>query len=110
MDERAERIGKNEALFRRLNDRLKGIGESFSLVADRGDFVCECGDQACTEAIQMPLAEYEQLRSNPKWFAVLPGHVIPHVESVIERRDGYDIVEKHEGGPAELARDEDTRT
>ncbi len=110
MEERAERVGKNEAVFRQVNERLKELGESFSLVAERSDFVCECGRATCVDAIQMSLAEYEHVRNNPAWFAFRPGHEMRDLERVVEQRSGYNIVEKHEGGPAHLARETDPRT
>ena len=110
MEERETRIGKNEAVFREVNERLKEIGESFSLVAERADFICECGNATCAEPIQMPLDEYERVRANPTWFAIRPGHEIPDVEFVVERHDRYDVVEKHAGDPAALARKEDPRS
>lgn len=109
MDPRAERIGRNEVLFRDVNERLRDVGESFSLVAERGDFVCECGDLTCAEPVRMPLAEYERIRSHPTWLFVVPGHESPDLESVIESHGGYDIIAKHPGDPAELAAAEDPR-
>lgn len=110
MDERQERLGRNEVLFRQLNDRLREVGTSFSLVAERGSFVCECADASCTEPIEMTLADYEELRAHPARFAVLRGHEAPDVESVVERREGWNVVEKHPGGPAELAAEHDPRS
>ena len=103
MDDRAERIGKNEALFRQINERLKELGESFSLVAEQSEFVCECGDATCAEPLQMTLAEYERVRANPEWFAIRPGHEIPDVETVVETHRGYVVVEKDPGPGAAVA-------
>jgi hypothetical protein len=108
--ERDARIGRNEVLFREINERLEGLQEAFDSLAERADFVCECGDVACSEQITMPLAEYERLRSNPTWFAVKPGHEAPDVEDVVEKRQGYDVVRKHDGAAAEIAREEDPRS
>lgn len=110
MDDRATRIGRNEVLFREINERLNDLQESFDVFAERADFVCECGDASCAEEITMSLAEYEHVRSTPTWFAIKPGHEIADVEELVEKRDGYDIVRKSEGGPAELARAEDPRS
>ena len=109
MSDRWERIGKNEALFRQVNERLRDVAETFSLVAEQAEFVCECGDVACTEPISMSLAEYERIRANPTWFFVRRGHEAAAVETVVERRDGYDIVAKDAGPPAALAAEEDPR-
>jgi hypothetical protein len=110
MDARQERIGRNEALFREVNERLQEIGTSFNLVGETADFVCECGDLTCAEPIRMTLADYEGVRAKPNRFFVVPGHDIPDVESVVERHERWEIVEKHAGGPAELAAEEDPRS
>ncbi|HXV04014.1 MAG TPA: hypothetical protein VFP24_10620, partial [Gaiellaceae bacterium] len=72
MDDQGRRIGQNEVLFREVNERLRELGEGFSLVAEQADFVCECGSSSCTEQIRMTLAEYETVRRDPKRFFVRP--------------------------------------
>lgn len=109
-EERDARIGRNEVLFREINERLESLQEGFSSLAEHADFVCECGDVNCGEQITMTLAEYERLRADPTWFAIKPGHSADDVEDVVERRSGYEIVRKHEGLPATIARAEDPRS
>ena len=77
MDDRGLRVGQNEVLFREVNERLRELGEGFSLVAEESQFVCECGSSACTEQIRMTLAEYETVRSDSKHFFVRRGHELP---------------------------------
>jgi hypothetical protein len=48
-----ERIAKTEALFRNVNEGIKEASDRFD--SDAAEFVCECGDAACTERIQVPL-------------------------------------------------------
>jgi AraC-like DNA-binding protein len=109
VDERARRIGMNEALFREVNDRIEDVAETFGL--DRPlDLVCECGDAGCTDRIPIARDEYEALRADPRMFAVSPGHEAPDVESVVDRRQRYDVVQKREGEPAGLAEATDPRT
>ena len=110
MEERATRIARNEVLFRELNERLNELQETFDVFSERADFVCECGDVSCAEQITMSFGEYEQLRADPTLFAVKPGHEIGDVESVVEKRKGYDVVRKTAGEPAKLARAEDPRS
>jgi hypothetical protein len=109
-EEREARIGRNEALFREINERLESLQESFDSLSEQADFVCECGDVTCGEQITMSLSDYERLRSDPTLFAIKPGHELNDVEDVVERRSGYDIVRKHEGTPADVARAEDPRS
>jgi hypothetical protein len=106
--ERARRIGLNEAVFREFNERLEEVGRGFDL--RMLDLVCECGDAECTERIRMSVEEYEQLRTDPRQFAVVPSHEAPDIEDVVERKGDYDVVYKRAGGPAELARETDPRS
>jgi hypothetical protein len=59
------------------------------------DFLCECGNLDCVEKISLTDAEYMKLRSDPATFAVVPGHALGDVETVIEETDRFQIVEKH---------------
>ena len=108
VNERERRVGLNEAVFREVNERLEELGSTFG-IADKLDLVCECGDLECRERIAMTAAEYEEVRSHPTHFAVVPGHETGRVEKIVRRCDGYDVVEKHEGEPAELAVQTDPR-
>jgi hypothetical protein len=38
---------------------------------------------------------FARVRENPLWFLVTPGHEQLDIETVIEQREGYLIVEKH---------------
>jgi hypothetical protein len=103
--ERERRIGRNEEVFRRVNEQIEQVNEAFGSVAGTMTLVCECGDTSCIEQIELTPEEYERLRSDATWFAIRPGHEIPDVEDVIERGDRYWVVEKHQGVPAETARE-----
>ena len=109
MSSREERIGLNEAVFREVNERIENLAERFELQNEPLDLVCECGDADCVRRISMTRAEYEQLRSDPRQFAVHPGHEYPDVEETVERRKGFDIVSKNEGIPEKIAEQTDPR-
>jgi hypothetical protein len=99
---REDRIIRNEALFRELNERVREIEEALTArgVAEPttyGEYFCECGIQDCTEKISLTHEEYEHVRSNPLYFAIVPGHQIPKVERVVEATDRFVTVEKLEG-------------
>ncbi|MGZ4410374.1 MAG: hypothetical protein ACXVY6_16560 [Gaiellaceae bacterium] len=110
MSAREEQIGLNEAVFREVNERIEDIAETYDLKSEPLDLVCECGDATCVQRITMSRAEYEELRSDPRRFAVHPGHEIPDVERVVEKRKGYDIVEKDHGVPEQVAEQTDPRS
>ena len=109
-DERQRRISLNETVFRQANEQIQRINEAFAAVTERMTLVCECGDTSCTEQIEMSGDEYEQLRSESTQFAVKPGHEIPDVEDVVRSEEGYDVVRKRSGVPAEVAEATDPRT
>jgi hypothetical protein len=102
-------MARNEALFREVNERIEDVQEGFA-AQGRTDFLCECGSEDCTQPISLTLAEYEQVRRNPKHFVVVPGHHVVDVERVVERTDRYAVVEKLPGAPAKIALDRNPRT
>ncbi|MGZ4353018.1 MAG: hypothetical protein ACXVZ4_05695 [Gaiellaceae bacterium] len=105
---RPERLARNEALFREMNERLEELGRRTG-TADSGlDFVCECADESCTERIHLSLPEYEEVRADPTHFAVLPGHEVA-VEHVVADRGRYRIVAKDDEAGA-VAEDADPRS
>lgn len=110
MDDRGKRIGQNEVVFREINERLRELGEGFSLVSETSEFVCECAISGCTELVRMSLADYEAIRSEATHFFVVKGHEEPDYEKVIEEREGYVVVEKLPGGPAGMAIRDDPRS
>ena len=97
-DERTRRLAANEARFREINERVE---RDLEALVDRRDellpFVCECGREDCSEAIQMTVPEYERVRSDSFWFVVVPGHEMEDVGDVVDRHERYLVVRKHPG-------------
>jgi hypothetical protein len=92
-DSREERLAKNEALFREGNERMAGWEER--RVAETLErYLCECSDEDCREKVHLHKDEYEHIRSNSRWFVIVPGHEVPDVETVLERNEGWSIIEK----------------
>lgn len=91
---REVRAARNQALFRRLNEKLKMLNDAFVSVTDTFTIACECADELCVEMIDIDPHEYVAIRGEPRHFAVLPAHVYPDVERVVSERDGYVVVEK----------------
>jgi hypothetical protein len=91
-----ERIGRNEATFRRINEdieRGRDTDDDSTLIG----FVCECGKLDCSRLIELTPREYEQVRSDPCRFAIVDGHEVPTVETVLERYARYTVVRKYAG-------------
>ena len=104
MDARTERAGKNEAVFREVNERISDVTRE-----NAAEYLCECATATCTETIQMTVAEYEDVRSVPTHFAVLHGHEVPDLEEVVARQDAFLVVRK-KAGAAEVAAELDPRS
>ena len=104
VERETERTGENEALFREVNERLKERKRDDLVWQAPSEWICECAEETCTERIVMSPLEYEQLRSEPTHFAVVPNemHVSPDVERIVEKRDRFWVVEKI-GEAAEVA-------
>jgi hypothetical protein len=87
-----ERAARNEALFRAVNEEIHGVDRRFG--ADASEFVCECADEKCVVLVAVPLDAYTAVRSNPRRFILAPGHEDPELETVVERHEGFFVVEK----------------
>jgi hypothetical protein len=90
MNERALKIAKAEALYRDVNERIAETSERFD--SDEAEFICACGDTGCAERLEVPLAEYERVRSDATTFLLDPEQVEPDVERVVRERSGYAAV------------------
>ena len=95
LHEQQARAARNQALFRDVNERIGELQTSW-LPLTEIDFLCECADQTCSVPIAASRDEYETVRTSPVRFLVLPEHVVPNVEIVVERNDRFWVVEKIE--------------
>jgi hypothetical protein len=89
------RAAANEATIRDVNEgieRGQWPGEEDNPVG----FRCECARLGCNQLVELTVHEYEDIRANPRCFVVAPGHELSDVETVIESRSGYLIVEKRD--------------
>jgi hypothetical protein len=108
----SERAGKNEALFREVNERIKEVSSAnFGFgPGDLCEFVCECSLEECHDAVAMTRLEYEDVRVNAARFLIAPGHIqSPEVERAVAEYERYWVVEK-QASARRVAVDEDPRT
>jgi hypothetical protein len=108
MTTRTERQGRNESLFREVNERIAELNQTFH-IDGRSEFLCECSRDECNKPVSISIGEYEEIRGNPARFFVLPGHEDESVERVVERNERYVTVEKV-GDAAEEAEERDPRS
>jgi hypothetical protein len=108
MSSREERMAKNEAASREINEKIDEAyrGEP---PANRIDIVCECARMTCDAAIDITLDEYGDVREDARHFVIFPGHFVGDIEWIVFENDRFAVVAKREGVPAEVARDENPR-
>jgi hypothetical protein len=95
MNTREERTARNEALLREVNERIHEVGAGLQVLPEGElDFRCECGRPECDVFVHMLASDYERVRADNDRFVVVPGHEDVHIERVVERSDGYVVVDK----------------
>src|SRR6266487_2317719 len=90
------RAGKNQSLFREVNERVNDVNKSHGLWVSLSDWICECADETCTEPIELTPQQYEKVREQSTHFIVAPSkeHVVFEVEWVVEQQARYWVVSK----------------
>jgi hypothetical protein len=111
MSLREERMAKNEAASREINEKIQGLPGRAPGRATRQpiDIVCECARMTCDAAIDITLDEYEDAREDARHFVILPEHFVGDIERIVFENDRFALVAKREGTPADVARDENPR-
>lgn len=94
-DESERRLARNEVLFRDTNEAIER-GQWPNDPVKQIRFRCECARLECGDAVELTLAEYEQVRNSPRRFLVAVGHETPEIETVVSRAPDYLIVEKQD--------------
>jgi hypothetical protein len=73
---------------REINENIAEIGDRFGLHEEMLQLICECGDPACTERIEVPADDYERLHAAGRRI-VAPGHARSGASA---RHAGYAVV------------------
>jgi hypothetical protein len=108
VDRRTERLRRNEALFREVNERIEELSGS-DAADDRLEFLCECGRRSCLQAVRTSRREYEAVGAAPDRFLLAPGHEQPEIERLVIRSEHFYVVEKT-GDSGAVAEAMDPRT
>lgn len=96
-DASAEKIARNNSVFRDANDGIEGAATDLGLPSeDLTPFICECSDARCVQIIRLTLGQYRHVRSDPRWFVHAIGHEteIDGAVRPLEHHENYTIVEK----------------
>jgi hypothetical protein len=98
------RIAENESRFRAMNERITRALDDFDPDLETFSILCECALTECEDMVELTTDDYRRVRSNPRWFAILPDHIIVATETAVEQHPGFWIVEK-QGLGGEIAAD-----
>jgi hypothetical protein len=103
---REERITKNEVVMRAANREIQHAEREVGNGSDdRFEVLCECGRPDCDGLLSLTIAEYDEIHREHDRFVVLPGHNTPDIESVVEERDAFLVVDKF-GEAEQIVEDE----
>ena len=95
MDARHQRVSRNEAMYRAVNREIEHVSEEAGVrPQDQLTFICECGQDGCTQTVDLTIAEYEDAHAERDRFVVTPGHEDEQLEGVVERNERYLVVDK----------------
>lgn len=103
-DWRAQEV-RNEARSRDRNEWIEDVRGANGDSAAVEVYVCECGDDACTQHILLTRPEYEAVRGYATRFAVAMDHENPEIDQLVSEDGRYSVVQKIAGMPARIARE-----
>ena len=101
LDPRQVRLAKNEALWREVNESIAAAAATQGPDEHLYEFFCECSNIDCNLRLTTTTGDYDAVRRVPERFLVAPGHDLPEIEDVVERRPAVWVVAKR-GAAAEL--------
>jgi hypothetical protein len=81
-----------EDVFRNANERVADKARELELLPPI-PFLCECSDTRCFAHIQLSLGEFDEVRSRPETYLIVPGHQVT-AAFLIEEDDRFALVEK----------------
>lgn len=92
----AERIARNNVIFRDANEKIRERSIELEDPVERIPFLCECPREDCSTIIRLRPAEYEAVRRDRTHFFTAPGHEEAErpLGEVVSRREDYVIVQK----------------
>jgi hypothetical protein len=103
MEKSQARLAENESIFRDANEFIDAKAADLDHSREHVFlFLCECSRGDCVDRVPLTRAEYDDLRSDPARFVLVPGHERPSLERVVRVEDEYEVVEKT-GGAAQIA-------
>ena len=99
-------MAKNQAVFREVNERIRELSLRLRSDAptDLISFVCECSASDCHATVELTLAEFERVRSEPAQFVAAVDHLWhPDAEREVGRTARYLVFEQVQTAAADTA-------
>ena len=96
MDLTAERIQRNNEVFREMNERIREAVEKYDHEIEQIPFLCECPVEDCVEIVRLTEKQYSDVRADPKHYMTAVGHegAEAPVGHVVSRNNGFVVVNK----------------
>jgi hypothetical protein len=91
VNDRTRRVADNEQRFRVFNDQVRQVRAELDTTST---FACDAATPAAPPGSTSPRTSTPTIRTNLRWFAVLPGHDTPDLERVLGRTSRYLLVQK----------------
>lgn len=109
MDGRLDRVSRNEAVYRAVNREIEHASEELGEgPRDRIEVICECGQDGCSETLELTVREYDDAHAQRDRFVVVPGHEDEQIEHIVKRTEQYLVVDKF-GAAERIAEEEERR-
>ena len=82
-------------MYRAVNREIEQVSEELGeRQHDRLEVLCECGQDGCSETLDLTVAEYDDAHAQRDRFVVAPGHEDEQIEHVVTRTERYLVVDK----------------
>jgi hypothetical protein len=94
MPPRETRREHNQLRFREANERLHDAVADHGRALRRVPFLCECADDDCADRVEVEIADWEAVASQPNQFLMVRGHQRSEGEEVIGTLGEYDVARK----------------
>jgi hypothetical protein len=95
---RQERLALNEARVREVNQTIEQANEKLGPAPGENELglsiLCECGRRGCDQIVEISSTAYHAVRGEATQFVVVPTHVQPQIERIVQERRDFAVVEK----------------
>jgi hypothetical protein len=90
MSAREERMAKNEAASREINEEVERAHQT-DPPGRRIQISCACALKDCSRVITITMEEYRQVRVDPRQFAVVAEPFIGDIERIVYENDRFAV-------------------